>query len=44
MNLVEQVQQVCFEKGANELMVYVKIQNRKDSKVTIDEKMKKYSV
>jgi len=42
MKLVEQVQKVCFQKGADELLVYIKIQNRKDSKVTIDEKMKKY--
>lgn len=43
MELVEKVQMVCFEKGADELLVYIKIQNRKDSKVTIEEKMKKYS-
>ncbi|PLX18983.1 MAG: hypothetical protein C0597_05675 [Marinilabiliales bacterium] len=42
MNLVEKVQKVCFEEGADELMVYVKIQNRKNSKVTIEEKMIKY--
>lgn len=42
MKLVEKVQLVCFEKGADELLVYVKIQNRKDSRVTIEEKMKKY--
>jgi len=42
MNLVQKVQEVCFNKGADELMVYIKIQNRKDSKVTIEEKMKKY--
>ena len=43
MELIEKVQTVCFVKGADELLVYVKIQNRKDSKVTIEEKMKKYS-
>ena len=43
MELIEKVQSVCFGKGADELLVYVKIQNRKDSKVTIEEKMKKYS-
>jgi len=43
MQLVEKVQETCFNKGAEELLVYVKIQNRKDSKVTIEEKMKKYT-
>ena len=43
MELIEKVQTVCFTKGADELLVYIKIQNRKDSKVTIEEKMKKYS-
>ena len=43
MELVEKVQTVCFAKGADELLVYIKIQNRKESKVTIEEKMKKYS-
>ena len=42
MELVEKVQKTCFNEGAEELMVYIKIQNRKDSKVTIEEKMKKY--
>ncbi len=42
ISLVEKVQAKCFSEGADELMVYIKIQNRKDSKVTIEEKMKKY--
>ncbi len=42
MKLIEEVQLTCFNNGANELLVYVKIQNRKDSNVTIEEKMKKY--
>lgn len=42
MELVEKVQKSCFNEGADELLVYIKIQNRKDSKVTIEEKMKKY--
>ena len=42
MKLVEKVQETCFNSGADELMVYVKIQNRKDGQVTIDEKMHKY--
>ncbi len=42
MNLIEKTQETCLKKGAEELMVYIKVQIRKDSKVTIDDKMKKY--
>lgn len=42
MKLVEKVQETCFNKGADELLVYIKLQIRKDCKVTIDDKMKKY--
>ena len=42
MQIVEKVQARCFESGADELMVYIKIQNKKDSKVTIEDKMAKY--
>jgi len=42
METVEKMQQVCFENGADELLVYLKIQNRKNADVTIDEKMYKY--
>lgn len=42
MQLVEKVQEKCFSNGADELLVYVKIQNRKQGDVTIEEKMKKY--
>ena len=42
MQIVEKVQERCFESGADELMVYIKIQNKKDSKVTIEDKMAKY--
>ncbi|MDK2978062.1 MAG: hypothetical protein PWP52_776 [Bacteroidales bacterium] len=42
MSVVEKLQEVCFEKGADEMLVYLKIQNRKDGKVTIEDKMEKY--
>ena len=42
MQIVEKVQEKCFECGADELMVYIKIQSPKDGKVTIDDKMAKY--
>jgi uncharacterized protein (TIGR00106 family) len=42
MELIEKVQEKCFNSGADELLVFVKIQNRKDGKVTLDEKMYKY--
>ena len=43
MKVVEKLQQKCFDSGADELMVYIKIQNRKNTKVTIEDKMAKYS-
>jgi len=43
MDIVEKVQEKCFENGADELLVYIKIQTRKNSKVTIDDKMAKYN-
>jgi len=42
MNVVERLQQECFNSGADELLVYLKIQNRKNEKVTIEDKMAKY--
>ncbi|HSH50624.1 MAG TPA: MTH1187 family thiamine-binding protein [Bacteroidales bacterium] len=42
MKVVEKLQEVCFEKGADEMLIYLKIQNRKDGKVTIEDKMEKY--
>lgn len=42
MNVIEKIQEKCFEKGADEMLVYVKIQNRKDGNVTIEDKMEKY--
>jgi uncharacterized protein (TIGR00106 family) len=42
MSVVEKLQEVCFEKGADEMLVYVKIQNRKNGNVTIEDKMEKY--
>ncbi len=42
METIEKMQLACFENGAEELLVYLKIQNRKNSDVTIEEKMAKY--
>lgn len=42
MDLVEKVQQECFKYGADEMMVYIKIQRKKDIDVTIEDKMSKY--
>ena len=42
MDIVKQVQLVCFEAGASDLIVNIKIQNRAGSDVTIEEKMNKY--
>ncbi|MGE0090498.1 MAG: MTH1187 family thiamine-binding protein [Bacteroidales bacterium] len=42
METIEKMQQTCFENGAVELLVYLKIQNRHNSDVAIQEKMHKY--
>ncbi|HAN17320.1 MAG: hypothetical protein A2X13_00555 [Bacteroidetes bacterium GWC2_33_15] len=42
MKVIEQIQNTCFSNGADELLVYLKIQNRKNREVTIEDKMHKY--
>ncbi len=42
MKIVKDVQDACFGKGADELMVYIKMQIRKDMDVEIRDKMEKY--
>ncbi len=42
MQVVKDAQQACFDAGAEEMLVYVKIQSRKAGDVTIEEKMEKY--
>lgn len=42
MGVIEKLQEKCFDSGADELLVYIKIQNRKNTKVTIEDKMAKY--
>jgi uncharacterized protein (TIGR00106 family) len=42
MNVVRQVQEICLEAGADELLVNIKIQIRKNDDVTIEEKVGKY--
>jgi len=42
MKVIEKVQTTCFNNGADELIVNIKIQIRKNSNVTIDDKMHKY--
>ena len=42
ISLVEKVQEVCYKAGADEMLVYLKIQTRKNSDVTIEDKMAKY--
>lgn len=39
---VQEMQQMCFDNGAEELLVYLKIQNRNNADVSIEEKMHKY--
>lgn len=42
MEVVRQTQEVCFKAGASQLLVYIKMQIRKDSDVTMEEKTGKY--
>ncbi|NLU95833.1 MTH1187 family thiamine-binding protein [Chitinophaga sp. Ak27] len=42
MEVVRKAQEVCFKAGASQLLVYVKMQIRKDSDVTMEEKTGKY--
>ena len=42
MGIVKRVQDTCLEKGADEMMVYLKIQRNKDRDVSIEDKMEKY--
>ncbi len=42
MKIIKEVQDACFKEGADELMVYIKMQIRKDRDVEIRDKMEKY--
>ncbi len=42
MEVIRLCQERCFDKGADEILVNIRIQNRKRGSVTIQEKMKKY--
>lgn len=42
MEVVKKVQEVCFEKGANKMLVYIKIQHNTLNDVSIEGKMENY--
>lgn len=42
MEVVRKAQEVCFKAGASQLLVYIKMQIRKDADVTMEEKVGKY--
>lgn len=42
MEVVRKTQEVCFKAGASQLLVYIKMQIRRDGDVTIEEKTGKY--
>lgn len=42
MTVVRKAQEVCFKAGAAQLLVYIKMQIKKDSDVLIEDKMEKY--
>ncbi len=43
MDIVKRTQEACFEAGADEMLVYVKIQRSIKQDVTIEDKTGKYS-
>ena len=43
MKMIERIRDVCYQKGANNLIVNIKLQFRKNTDVFISDKMKKYS-
>ena len=43
MQIVKDAQQACFNAGAEELVVTLKVHAKKNSDVTWDEKLEKYS-
>jgi uncharacterized protein (TIGR00106 family) len=42
MEIVKQCQQICLDNGADQVLVNLKIQHRKDGDVRISDKMKRY--
>lgn len=42
MEVVKKAQEVCLHAGAEQVLVYIKMQIRKDSDVTMEEKVAKY--
>ena len=42
MKVVADVQDACFDAGSDEILVNIKIQRRRNSDVTMEEKMEKY--
>lgn len=42
MQVVRQAQEACFQHGAEDMLVFIKIQRRKSQDVSIADKMEKY--
>jgi len=43
MHVLKNAQKACLDAGADEVLVNIKIQNRKNADVTLEDKMDKYS-
>jgi len=43
MEVVKNAQEACFAQGAEDMMVYIKLQRNRTKDVAIEEKMDKYS-
>ena len=42
IKIADDVQQACFDSGSEEVLVFIKIQRRKNADVTMEEKVGKY--
>lgn len=42
LQLVEELHEICYNSGAESMMMYIKIQSSKDKNVLIQDKMEKY--
>ena len=43
MNVAREAQEACFAAGADDLLVFIKVQRKKSGDVSIEDKIEKYS-
>ena len=42
LEIVQKTQEICYENGAQSMLVYIKIQSSKNKDISIEEKTEKY--